>query len=230
MEIATFNCKNCGANIDLPDAPGTVACTYCGSKHRVSFRDGSVSAELVAKVRKLDEDVALLKYARMAPKKALGPGERLECIEEGKRKWHEYFSSVKAGESKESPEMTAVFKEAQARLLEGYGPQSGPLIEDAYGAQLLGVDPPAGYSCLFALLGAIVLLFVFGIISAYDGEMKQGVILLSMAFVGIIAGIPFVINMIRADKADIAKRKEALRRLGEAERDLRQRLGSAGQK
>jgi DNA-directed RNA polymerase subunit RPC12/RpoP len=226
MKVTTFNCKHCGAKIDVPDAPGTVTCAYCGSAHRVSLRGGSVTAELVAKVKQLDEDVARLKGSAGAPKRSTGLRGRLESIEEGKRRWHEYSSSVKAGKKRESPEMTAVFAEAQQKLIEGYGSQAGPLIEDAYCAKLVGLDPPAGYSCLFILLGFIIFLVAFGAVSLSDGETKKGVILLSIGLVGIVAGIPFVIVNIKSDKADVAKRDEALRKLAELELNLRRRLGA----
>lgn len=226
MEITTFNCRNCGANVPLPDSAGTVACTYCGSSHLVSFQDGKVVAELVAKVKQLDEDVARIKGGHASPKKAPSLGERLAMIAEGKRKWHEYFSSVKAGKDKNAPEMLAVFGEAQANLIGGYGPVSGPLIDDAYGAQLLGVDPPAGYSCLFMVVGLTVAFGVAGAIVLYVGNVKLGVVLLASSAAGIVAGVPLVIVGIRSDKYNIAKRKTALAQLDEIEREIRRRLAS----
>lgn len=224
MEITTFTCKNCGANVDIPDSPGTAACDYCGSSHRVSFQDGSVVTELVAKVKQLDEDVARLKGGHASPKRAPSLGDRLAMIAEGKRKWHEYFSSVKAGKDKNAPEILAVFGEAQTNLIGGYGPASGPLIEDAYGAKLLGVDPPAGFSCLFMTIGLIILTAAVGTITLYEGDVKLGIILLGISAAGIIAGIPFVIFGIGADKRDIARRKAALAQLDEIEREIRRRL------
>jgi uncharacterized Zn finger protein (UPF0148 family) len=228
MDITTFECKNCGANVAIPDSPGTVICTYCGSTHRVSFHDGSVSAELIEKVRRLDEDVARLKEGPTPRKKPLTLPERLEMIAEGKRKWHEYFSSAKAGESKNSPKMLAVFNEAHANLIGGYGPTTGPLIEDAYGAKLVGVDPPGGYSCLFMMLAIIILSAVSGAVVFHEGNVKVGIILLAVGVVGVVAGTPFVIVGIRADKRDIAKRNEALQKLNEIEREIRRRLGTPG--
>ncbi len=226
MKITTFTCKNCGANVDIPDSPGTAACDYSGSSHRVSFQDGSVIAELTAKVNRLDEDVARLKGGQAPQTKPPGLKERLGMIAEGKRKWHEYFSSVKAGKDKNAPEILAVFGEAQTNLIGGYGPASGPLIEDAYGAKLLGVDPPAGFSCLFMMIGLIILTAVIGAITLYEGDVKLGIILLGTSAAGIIAGIPVVIFGIGADRRDIARRKAALARLDEIEREIRRRMAA----
>jgi|GEM_PF-3517311 len=226
MNITTFTCKNCGANVGIPQSPGAVVCTYCGSKHLVSFEDGSIVAELIVKVKKLDEDVERLKGGQAPRKKVPTLAERPAMIAEGKRKWHEYFSSVKAGKSKTSPEVLSVFNEAQANLIGGYGASSGPLIEDAYGAKLVGVDPPGGYSCLFMMVGLIILSAVVGAIVLYAGDLKLGIILLAVSAAGIVAGIPFVIVGIRSDKRDIAKRKAALARLDEIEREIRRRAAA----
>jgi hypothetical protein len=228
MEVTTFTCKNCGANVPISNDPGTVLCSYCGSSHRISFQDGLVNAELIEKVRRLDEDVARLKGGPAPRTKPPTLGERLVMIAEGKRKWHEYFSSVKAGEVKTSPYVLAVFNEAQANLIEGYGSASGPLIEDAYGAKLTGVDPPGGYSCLFMMLAIIIMTAVAGAIVFLEGNLKLGIILLAVGAVGVVAGIPFVVVGIRADKRDIARRNEALRRLDEIEHEIRRRLSAAG--
>ncbi len=224
MEITTFSCKNCGANIKTPDFPGAVICSYCGSNHRVSFQGGSVVAELVAKVRQLDEDVARLKGGTSPPKGPPGLRERLARIDEGKRKWHDYVTSVKAGKSEKSPEMVAVYKGALADLLAGYGSGNGELINDYCNPRFLDYNPTAGYSCLFILIGIIILVGMLGVIKITVNKTVPGIILVSVALVAVAAGIPSVINMIRIDKSDLVKSKEALRRLDAIEAEMRRRM------
>ncbi|MBN2224209.1 MAG: hypothetical protein JW765_06000 [Deltaproteobacteria bacterium] len=228
MKVTTFNCKHCGASVTVPDAPGTVICTYCGSSHRVSFHDGSVTAQLIAKVKKLDEDVALLKGAGALPKKKPGTKERLEMIDEGRRKWHQYVSLANAGKGKRSPEMMGVYKMAQTDLLVGYGPENGVLVNLYYNPERLSDDPAGGYSCLFIQVGIIIILLVLGGLALSDAQIRNAVILLTLGVSGIVAGIPFIIYNIRAEKAEMAKREEALRRLGEVEREMRRRLVAEG--
>jgi DNA-directed RNA polymerase subunit RPC12/RpoP len=224
MKITTFTCKHCGANVDIPDNPGAVRCAYCGSRHRVSFADGSVTAELIARVKKLDEDVARLKGTESIPAEKLGLRERLARIEQGKRKWHTYASAVKAKEDEKSPEMVELRTGAIADLLAGYGAGSGDDINGFCNPRFIDYDPVAGYSCLGILAGLGVLVGTLGVLKITAGKTAPGVILTAVAVVIVAAGIPSVINMIRIDKKDVAKRKEALNRLDEIESGMRSGL------
>jgi hypothetical protein len=226
MKITTFNCRHCGASLSIPKSPGTMTCHYCGSRHRVSFEGGSVSAELIAKVKEIGEDVANLKAKQEPHKAPPSLKDRLEMIGEGRQKWHQYFSSVKAGMNKKSPGALAVFNQAQAKLIAGYGPSSGPLIEKAYGPELLDVDTFGGYSCLIMMIGGIVLSVVVGAIIHYSWNSKLGMILVGIGFAGIVAGIPFALNIIRMDKASLARRKEALEKLDVIEQEIRRSLAA----
>ena len=80
------------------------------------------------------------------------------------------------------------------------------------------------------LLAVIILSAAVGGIFLYEGNAKNGIILLAIGLVGIVAGIPFVIVGIRTDKRDIAKRKEALQRLDEIEREIRRRVAAGREK
>jgi DNA-directed RNA polymerase subunit RPC12/RpoP len=225
MKITTFACKHCGASVDVPDSPGTMACTYCGSKHRVSFEDGSVSAELTAKVKRLDEDVARLKGTPPGPQGRPGLRERLELIEEGKRKWHKYASLVKVKRGMESPEMVELHAGALADLLAGYGSENGETVNDYCNPRFLDYDPTGGYSCLFILIGLAVLVGALGAVKVSVEKTTPGIILLAVALVIAAAGIPAVVNMIRIDKKDVAKREQALRKLDEVEREMQRLAG-----
>lgn len=224
MEVTTFSCKHCGASVDVPGSPGVVSCTYCGSKHRVSFSEGSVNAELTARVKRLDEDVARLKAGPPPPQRHLGLGDRLARIEEGKRKWHAYVATVKTGKSGKSPDLVALYTAARADLVAGYGSGNGELVNDYCDPNCLDYDPTAGYSCLFILIGLIILVGMLGAIKISVDKIVPGIVLLAVALVAAGAGVPFVVNMVRADRRVIAKRKEALRQLDEIEREMRRKL------
>jgi DNA-directed RNA polymerase subunit RPC12/RpoP len=226
MKVTTFACKHCGASVDVPDSPGTVACTYCGSRHRVSFEDGSVIARLTEKVKQLDEDVARLKAGRPGPQGSPGLRKRLALIEDGKRKWYKYASLVKAKRGKESPEMRELHTGAVTDLLAGYGADKGELINDYCNRRFIDYNPVAGYSCLSIFVGLGVLVGTLGVLKITAQKTVPGVILAAVALIIIAAGIPAVINMIRIDRKDVAKREEALKRLDEIEAELRRELNA----
>jgi hypothetical protein len=230
MKITTFACKHCGASVDVPDSPGTAACTYCGSRHRVSFEDGSVSARLTEKVKQLDEDVARLKGTRPGPPGRPGLRERLALIEEGKRKWHKYASLVKAKRGKESPEMVDLHEGALADLLAGYGSGNGELVNDYCNPRFIDYSPVAGYSCLGILAGLGVLVGTLGVLKITVQKTAPGIILIAVAVVILAAGIPSVINMVRIDKKDVTRRDEALKRLDDIEVELRRQMNAGGGK
>jgi len=225
MNITTFTCKNCGANVGISQSPGEVVCTYCGSKHRVSFEDGSVVAELTVKVKKLDEDLARLKGGQASPEKAPSLRERLAMIAEGKRKWHTYSLSIKAKQDEKSPEMAGLRTGALTDLLLGYGAANGEFVNDYCNPRFIDYNPVAGYSCLSMLIGLGVLVGTLGVIKITVHKTVPGIVLTALALIIIAAGIPSVINMIRIDMKDAAKRSEALKRLDEIEAEMCRRLG-----
>lgn len=231
MQTETFTCKNCGANVNIPIKSGTATCKYCGSVHKVSFHDGLVTADIIPIVDRLDEDITLLKGKLKGKGKAGGLKERLKSINEGKEKWHRYVSQVNAGESKNSPEMEHLYKEAKEKLLFGYGPGYGEHVNDYYNPKVLYDDPETGYSCFFILLGTILLLISFGIIAVvYGKDMKLGITLIAVGSALILGGIPFILNSIRTEKIEIARKKEAKGKLLEMETKIRQHLSKSRRK
>ncbi|MBN1572119.1 MAG: hypothetical protein JW984_02865 [Deltaproteobacteria bacterium] len=228
MQIETFTCKNCGANVDIPRKSGTATCAYCGSVHKVSFHDGLVTADLISIVDRLDENISLLKGKLKGRGAAGGLKERLVSINEGKKKWHQYVSLVNAGESKDSPDMESLYKEAQEKLLFGYGAGCGELVNNYYNPKILYDDPETGYSCLFILLGTILFLISFGIIAVVYGEdLKLGITLIAVGSALILGGIPFILISIRTEKQEIARKKEAKAKLLEMENKIRQHLSKS---
>jgi len=228
MKITTFNCKNCGASVPAPRAPGIVTCAYCGSEHRVSIREGSVTARLVAKVKQLDEDVARLKGTVTPPRKPPGLKERLAMITNGKRKWHQYVSLINAGKGRGSAEAMALYQAAQANLLAGYGPENGELVNIYYNPRTMKDDPSGGYSCLFMAIGIVIVLLLFGGIALWEAETKKAVILLTLGAGGLVAGIPFIIYNTNIEKKEVAERKVALGKLEAVEREMK--IRSAAEK
>jgi DNA-directed RNA polymerase subunit RPC12/RpoP len=226
MKATTFNCKNCGASVPAPKGPGIVTCAYCGSEHRVTLREGSMTAQLVAKVKQLDEDVARLKGAAPPSKKPPGLKERLAMIANGNRKWHEYVSLVNAGKGRWSDEAMGVYRAAQVDLLAGYGPEHGELINVYYNPKTMSNDPAGGYSCLFMAIGIIILLLLIGGVALWEAEIKRAVIFLTLGVGGLVAGIPLIIYSTNVEKKEIAERKEALHRLEAVEREMKRRVAA----
>jgi hypothetical protein len=185
-----------------------------------------VTAQLVAKVKQLDEDVAHLKGVGSSPKRPPTLKERLGLIASGNRKWHEYVSLVNGGKGRWSDEAMSIYRAAQTDLLTGYGSEYGELINIYYNPKTMSNDPAGGYSCLFMAIGIIIILLLIGGIAAWEAQIKRAVIFLTLGAGGLLAGIPFIIYSTRIEKKEIAQRNAALQHLEAVEREMKRRAAA----
>ena len=122
MDISSFLCKRCGAEIEI-GAKGKIAtCKYCGGKYNITFGDGSFSAQ------PLDKNIDYRVKELINEKKELE--ECLGNIEEGKKKWKLFLSSFYAGKGKRTPEMQRLYEEAKSSLIMGYGIENKDLVSN----------------------------------------------------------------------------------------------------
>jgi DNA-directed RNA polymerase subunit RPC12/RpoP len=77
MEHITFDCKNCGATLEIPENAVAVTCRYCKSQHKVAYSDGVLTADLVRKVEVHDKRLGKLETADELTQEAFAAIPRL---------------------------------------------------------------------------------------------------------------------------------------------------------
>lgn len=219
MDVSSFVCKRCGAEVEI-GAKGKIAtCKYCGGKYNITFSDGSFSVQPVGK--NIDYRVKELINEKTELE------ECLKNIEEGKKKWKLFLSSFYAGKGKKTPEMQRLYEEAKSSLIMGYGIENRELVSNYCNIDYLDAaeSPVSALSCYVILIGTIVSLFILGAIFIKNDDAKLGIILLSSGFVLIVFMI-FGMLGVRGEKKDKENKKEAKKRLKEIERGMQKRLDS----
>lgn len=219
MDISSFVCKRCGADVEI-GADGKIAtCKYCGGKYNIDFSDGSLSA------RPIDKDIDSRVKGLIHEKKELE--ERLEKIEEGEKKWKLFLSSFYAGKGKNIPEMKEIHEEAKSDFIMGYGIENRKLVSDYCNITYLDAADSAAspLSCDVILIGTIIVVCILGAIFMRNDVTRLGIILLSSG------GVLFVFLLFgllgeRGGKKEDRDRKEAKKGLKEIEKAMRKRLDS----
>ncbi len=219
MDISSFVCKRCGAEIEI-GAKGKIAtCKYCGGKYNITFSNGSFSA------RPIDKNIDYRVKELINEKRELE--ESLKNIEEGKKKWKLFLSSFYAGKGKKTPEMQRIYEEAKSNFIMGYGIENKELITNYCNIEYLDANenPMSPLTCYLILIGTIISLFILGTISIKNGDTKLGIILLSSGFV-LLVFMLFGMLGVNAEKKDKESKKESKKKLSEIEREMQKRLDS----
>jgi DNA-directed RNA polymerase subunit RPC12/RpoP len=123
----SFECKHCGASLEVPKDTTSVKCKYCGSDHLVSYHDGIVTAELTAKVERLERELARLKNEKKLPELR----HKLELADRGFRLWDQVSPGTPpdGGERKNPREVLRTGQEARLLLIVGLGRENVELID-----------------------------------------------------------------------------------------------------
>ena len=219
MEMTSLICKRCGAEIEINENAKIAACKYCGGRYKISF-DTDSNAERGANKTKAPDDGEPLDE-----KKELR--ENLRNIEEGKRQWKIYASSIYAGKGKDSLEMRRLFEEAQKKLLMGYGLDHEVIIRNYFNTEKADAaeNPVSLVSCYVVMVIIALFLFLIGFMALASKNSKLCFILLSSGFI-LIALMALMMIGVRSDKETIAKKNEAKKRLADIEREMLQKLKS----
>ena len=83
MNIVTFDCRNCGAPLDVPDNACAVICPFCKSHHKMAFSDGILTAGLTKVVQAHGKQISELESSDMQTQDALEALTELADCEKG---------------------------------------------------------------------------------------------------------------------------------------------------
>ena len=219
MDISSFVCKRCGAEVEI-GAKGKIAtCKYCGGKYNINLSDGSFSAEPV------DKNIDYRVKELIHEKKELE--ERLEKIKEGNKKWKQFLSHFYAGKGRETPEMKQIYEEAKSSFILGYGTENRSVVSDFCNIDYLDENESGVslVSCYVILIGTIILVCILGVIFIINDATRLGIILLLSGFVLLVFLLLGMLG-VKGEKKDTENKKEAQKRLSKIEREMRKRLDS----
>ena len=66
LEAIIFDCKNCGATLDVPENAVAAKCSHCGSQHRIMHKEGVVTVDLIRTVARHSEELQKLEQIEQA--------------------------------------------------------------------------------------------------------------------------------------------------------------------
>jgi len=81
MNIITFDCRNCGAPLNVPQNAAAAICPYCHSQHKVAFKDGVLTADLVKKVAEHEVRITTLEDTDTLTQEALEAVSELSRVQ-----------------------------------------------------------------------------------------------------------------------------------------------------
>jgi DNA-directed RNA polymerase subunit RPC12/RpoP len=176
MEIISFECKHCGAALEVPKDATSVKCKYCGSDHLVSYHDGIVTAELTAKVERLERELAQLKNEKKLPELR----HRLELADRGFRLWDRVSPGTPpdGGANKSQKEILRTGLEAKLLLIVGLGRENIELIDAVIDLRYALYRRRNRISIY--LLIVFVLAFALGIVLSNRPLLTTGLVALSL--------------------------------------------------
>jgi hypothetical protein len=80
-ELISFNCRNCGAPLEVPLNAVFAICSHCGSHHKLMFTGGVLTADLVKKVGEHDIRISSLETKQSQQDRVIKHNRKLADVD-----------------------------------------------------------------------------------------------------------------------------------------------------
>jgi len=97
MDSIVFDCKNCGATLEIPENAVGVICKYCKSQFKVAYHDGVVTADLIKKVAIHEKRIGKLEKSDEFTRDAISAIAELPDLEKQIKDFEVRYPKVTSG-------------------------------------------------------------------------------------------------------------------------------------